>query len=310
MVKDIKQTVKQSVVVNIHDKTPKKPKKKRKPRKKKADVIQGLIPGTGGPGGFRPSIQTLYRPLPNYNPYAQFYSGPAFNNFDAITSAINENLKTISKTNLLTAQQDEQRKKENLERTLKELELTEELKQQKEKFEEGGHFLYSQIKDLKKELNIKNKRENKQPSLVEAPTPTPFYSPAKQAEAAEEPEPAEELVEEDEPEEEGSVMLVDSPALEGQSKEITNQILNASSNSAFEFPNDEEIMMPSTWGKTVFEAVDEEWKTGTGPRAPKIKALRDVINNSIDNARKKSKDALIIAKYRKEVFDRYLKTKK
>ena len=78
--------IKQTVVVNVHtDKKPKK--KKRKPKKKKAvDKIQGLVPGTGGPGGFSPSQQTMYRPLPNYNPYAQFYSGPAANNFDAIAS--------------------------------------------------------------------------------------------------------------------------------------------------------------------------------------------------------------------------------
>ena len=53
MVKDIKQTV----VVNVH--TDKKLKKKKRKPKKKIDKIQGLVPGTGGRGGFSPSQQTM-----------------------------------------------------------------------------------------------------------------------------------------------------------------------------------------------------------------------------------------------------------
>ena len=316
--------IKQTVVVNVHPEKKQK-KKKRKPRKRKAKKDDGLVSGTGGPGGFSPSHQTMYRPQPNYNPYGQFYSGPAANNFDAIASSINENLKTISKTNLLTAQQDEERKKQNQERMIKELEQEQAMKDQQAKFEEGGQFLYGQIKDLRKELTNKRERESKQKTLKEAEIVKPFYSPsdydlstdALPAEPEPEPEPepaaaaAEEPAaeEEDEDEPEGTVKAIESPALENQSKEVTNQILDATSNSAFAFPEDDEIMMTKIYGKiSVHDAIDEAWEKGTGPRSPEITALRKAVTNAINNA-KSNKDAQTIARHRKLVFDRYLKTK-
>lgn len=329
MVKDIKQTV----VVNVHTEKKQKKKKKRKP-KKKIDKIQGLVPGTGGRGGFSPSQQTMYRPQPNYNPYAQFYSGPAANNFDAIASSINENLKTISKTNLLTAQQDEDRKKENQERMIKDLEREQLMKEQQTQFEEGGRFLYGQIKDLRKELDVKNKREGKPAPLVEPELSTTFYDLTTDA-IPDEPEPepedddeffdtsaieykpepesaaAAEPDEADEPE--GTVAAAEpeeSPALENQTKEVTNQILDATNNSAFAFPEDEEIMMPKSYGAlSVHDAIDQAWDKGKGPRSLEVTTLRKAVTNAVNNARA-NKDAQIIAKHRKLVFDRYLKTKK
>lgn len=312
MPRDIKQTV----VVNVHQEKKQKKKKKKRKTKKKAD---GLLPGTGGPGGFSPSQQTMYRPQPNYNPYGQFYSGPAANNFDAIASSINENLKTISKTNLLTAQQDEERKKQNQERMIKELEQEQAMKDQQAKFEEGGQFLYGQIKDLRKELDNKRERESKQKTLKEAEIVKPFYDLSTDALPAEpEPEPAaaEEPAaaaaaeeEEDDDEPEGTVKAIESPALENQTKEVTNQILDATTNSAFAFPEDDEIMMTKSYGQlSVHDAIDQAWEKGPGSRSSQITALRKAVTNAINNA-KSNKDAQIIARHRKLVFDRYLKTK-
>lgn len=304
MPRDIKQTV----VVNVHQEKKKRKTKKRRKPKKKAD---GLVPGTGGPGGFSPSHQTMYRPLPNYNPYGQFYSGPAANTFDAIASSINENLKTISKTNLLTAAQDQERKKQQQERLIKELEQEQAMKDQQAKFEEGGRFLYGQIKDLRKELDLKRERESQQPTLKEAEIIKPFYDLSRDA-LPDEPEPAAAAEEEeDEPDEpEGTVKASESPPLENQTKEVTNQILDATSNSAFAFPEDEEIMMPKSYGQlSVHGAIDQAWTLGPSPRSSQITALRKAVTNAINNA-KSNKDAQIIAKYRKVVFDRYLKTKK
>ena len=309
MSRDIKQTV----IVNIHDKKPKK--KKRKPRKRKAkkdDKIQGLIQGTGGSGGFSPSQQTYYRPLPNYNPYSQFYIGPAANNFDNIATTINEKLSTISKTNLLEAQkQDDERKRLNQERMIKQLEEEERFKT----LTSGGKYLYGELSNIKELLKDKTNREVKQIALREPEIEQTFYELGPEPEpepeepaaaAAAEPEPEEE--EEDEPE--GTIKTIDSPALENQSKEVTNQILDATSSGAFQFPTDDEIMMPKSYGKiSVVDAIDDAWSRSPKLKSGEITNLRKSIVNAISNA-KSNKDAQIIAKYRKEVFDRYLKTKK
>lgn len=310
MSRDIKQTV----IVNIHDKKPKK--KKRKPRKRKAkkdDKIQGLIQGTGGSGGFSPSQQTFYRPFPNYNPYSQFYIGPmANNNFDNIATTINEKLSTISKTNLLEAQkQDDERKRLNQERMIKQLEEEERFKT----LSSGGKYLYGELSNIKELLKDKTNREVKQIALREPEIEQTFYELGPEPEEPEpEPEPAaaaaEEPEEEEEDEPEGTIKTIDSPALENQSKEVTNQILDATSSKAFQFPSDDEIMMPKIYGKiSVVDAIDDAWSRTPKLKSGEITSLRKSIVNAISNA-KSNKDAQIIAKYRKEVFDRYLKTKK
>jgi len=284
------QNIKQTVIVKI-DTDKKKKKKKKSKRKAKPD---GLRPGTATSAGRVPAMFE-YRSFQPVHPVSQF---------DNIAKSINERLQNLDRLNIMTAYQQEAVKP--IEPPTKDEGFT---SKQMEQLQTGANQFYGLLKSkseptIEKHLEDKVRREYIQLPMAPPPIESPFYEvysndPKPEPKAAAEPEP--------EPEE-GTVeqTFEESSALENQSKDVTNQILNANSSDAFEYPDDDEIMMPISFGQTsVIDAVDDEYD---GPRGPKISNLRKAITNSVSNA--KGKEAKIIAKYRKKVFEDYVKSKK